>query len=593
LDWFTSELVRWNEIRSLFVLLPGRPGTEPDLTSCLPGEVRLFSSQLIQPVLALIDLHRLLDSDHYLVLGLESVLLPVDIPRRLVDIHLGRTNDFTYLGNVPDISPIVVSRTWIERAANHPMAAEAFSLRQMGQSFSTLEASSAATSSAPPLRSESVLLTPMQEQFVTGEFRVDLHSPEAMGWLREIIEEDAIEPLPRSAKPVGARLDRWLRKKHEALRRSLAQPHSPPSERPKRVLYVCVSAALSGGEISLWHLLNHLDRNRFRAEALVSCEGNFAAFLRSAASPVHTVQFNLGCDPLESWAYCRARFRESSPSVLHFNGYTGLPVLLAAREHAIPLVQHVRVPFFGELSENLKAADVVIAISTFVQERLLRVGVPPDKIHVVSNSVDLDHYRPDIFNPAEARRSLGIEDGKRVLLCVARYVPQKRIELVVRAFQRLARKDHHLRLLLVGESHEAPQYHDLVQRLIRQCDSASGIIQVPSLPDIRVAFAASDVLALVSQDEPWGRCAVEAMAMEVPVVLSDSGALPEVGAHGEAALLTPLNDDAAVADAISRLLDDQTFAAALCQRALAHVRTRYDPHHSAQAMMSIYDQLTA
>jgi glycosyltransferase involved in cell wall biosynthesis len=105
----------------------------------------------------------------------------------------------------------------------------------------------------------------------------------------------------------------------------------------------------------------------------------------------------------------------------------------------------------------------------------------------------------------------------------------------------------------------------------------------------RVVFAGqrSDVYGVLGElsvmahcsiePEPFGRVLIEAMALRVPVVATGGGAVDEIIRHGENGLIVPPRDQAALAAAVSAVLDGTVHAGALAERALEAVRDRFSP----------------
>ncbi len=105
-----------------------------------------------------------------------------------------------------------------------------------------------------------------------------------------------------------------------------------------------------------------------------------------------------------------------------------------------------------------------------------------------------------------------------------------------------------------------------------------------------------DVLVLPSRTtrtwkEQFGRVLTEAMACGVPVVGSDSGAIPEV--IGDAGLVFPEGDAAALARVLAGLLASQESRADLSRRGLARVQALYTQEHIAAATVAFYQRLVA
>jgi glycosyltransferase involved in cell wall biosynthesis len=93
------------------------------------------------------------------------------------------------------------------------------------------------------------------------------------------------------------------------------------------------------------------------------------------------------------------------------------------------------------------------------------------------------------------------------------------------------------------------------------------------------------------ESETFGVAAVEAEAMEVPVVATSVGGVPEAVNNNETGILVPPNDPNAVAVAIAKLLNDPELAARLGKAGREYVRANYDWSENAARMERIYRNL--
>ena len=174
------------------------------------------------------------------------------------------------------------------------------------------------------------------------------------------------------------------------------------------------------------------------------------------------------------------------------------------------------------------------------------------KVQVIPNGV-----APIFFSSPDRAtdlRDLGITGP--YLLTVANKKPHKNLEMAIRTFARLALTDAALQLVMVGE--RFPHLTRLMQ-LARDLGVRDRVVEVETLPDARLAavYGAAEAFLFPSRQEGFGMVALEAMAGGTPVVTVDRAPIPEI--VGDAAVLVPLDDDAAMAAAVTRLRDEMTW----------------------------------
>lgn len=193
---------------------------------------------------------------------------------------------------------------------------------------------------------------------------------------------------------------------------------------------------------------------------------------------------------------------------------------------------------------------LVMVPSTTVAEDCAALGVDPDRLRVVPWAVDPVTVTHD--DVVRVRRAHGLR-GPYVLF-VGTLEPRKGLGVLARALARLGRPG--LSLVVAGPPGWGAAEDDLeglatpVHRL--------GFVPEDDLPALQHG---AEVVALPSLAEGFGLPVLESLAAGAAVVTSEGTATEEVA--GDAALVVPPGDAAALADALARLLDDAALASLL------------------------------
>uniref|UniRef100_A0A7J3UXS8 Glycosyltransferase family 1 protein n=1 Tax=Candidatus Methanosuratincola petrocarbonis (ex Vanwonterghem et al. 2016) TaxID=1867261 RepID=A0A7J3UXS8_9CREN len=170
-------------------------------------------------------------------------------------------------------------------------------------------------------------------------------------------------------------------------------------------------------------------------------------------------------------------------------------------------------------------ADRIVTVSNAMREELITCGFPSGKIDVVWNGVDTSKYSPERVKMEERqaiRSRYGVSDGERMLLFLGRLTAVKGVDRLVMAMPHILQRFPNTRLVVVGKG-------DLEEELLRLSENLGIKDRVAfdfrMLPeDERVCvYAASDIAVFPSIYEPFGIVALEAMAMEKPVVVGARG----------------------------------------------------------------------
>ncbi|MGB5163829.1 MAG: glycosyltransferase family 4 protein [Woeseiaceae bacterium] len=144
---------------------------------------------------------------------------------------------------------------------------------------------------------------------------------------------------------------------------------------------------------------------------------------------------------------------------------------------------------------------------------------------------------------------LGIPADAFVVTCTASYRPRKGIEFLIDALAHLPDDVH---LMLVGSMDSSK-----LEQHIQQSPARDRIHRVGFHKNAPALSAASDVFCMPStKREGLARAIIEAMAYQVPPVVTDAGGSPELVVDGESGFVVPPRDSKALATAIRTLYDD-------------------------------------
>ncbi|MEZ4657957.1 MAG: glycosyltransferase family 1 protein [Caldilineaceae bacterium] len=264
-------------------------------------------------------------------------------------------------------------------------------------------------------------------------------------------------------------------------------------------------------------------------------------------------------------------FSPSSPSLYHATEhllpYTRRPTVLTVHDlifERIPEHHTLRNRLFLRLAmpRFVKAANAIIAVSWQTKRDLIQLyNAPSEKIHVIYEGIDA-RFQPAALE--EIARVKALHSPQRpYLLMVGTLEPRKNHATAIRALARLKQRGSPHQLLIVGGlGWMFEPVHKLLDEL-RLHDDVHFTGYVPN-EDLPALYSGADAVLLPSLYEGFGFTVLEAMACGAPVICSNVSSLPEVA--GNAALMTPPEDDEALAAAIQRLLAEPGLADDLRQK---------------------------
>lgn len=204
----------------------------------------------------------------------------------------------------------------------------------------------------------------------------------------------------------------------------------------------------------------------------------------------------------------------------------------------------------------------------------------PERIAIAPMGVDLDHakrvtpYLP--WAPGEPCR---------IYTC-GRLHPVKGHKYLFEALALITQRGKQVRLLVAGGEEGVSGYRDALVEQLRRLKLEDSVEFLGAVPEERhrQAIEGAHVFVLASLDEGISVAAMEAMAMETPVVVTDVGGMRELVAPGDDALMVPSENPEALADAICTILDDPALARRLSERSRQKIASKFHHRRSAEAL---------
>lgn len=328
---------------------------------------------------------------------------------------------------------------------------------------------------------------------------------------------------------------------------------SDPRDRP-RLAYV-VHALNPGGTERLVVDMAMAFASRFRIAVFCLDEpGAWAATLRAAGIPVHGLWRQPGLD-LSIAGTLAGCLREFGADIVHAHQcsawfYSALARLrhpaprLLFEEHGrfYPEVDSPRRRFVNRVLIR-RLTHRFVAVSEDIRTRLARYeGLDAGQIEVVYNGVaPAPVLRPEARARLRARLGLGADDF--VIGTVGRFDPIKNLPMLVSAFEKVAKEQPCLRLLLVGDGPE----HKAIARRIDEAGIGERAVLTGHRDDARQLAQCMDMFVLASFSEGTSMALLEAMAAAVPVAVTRVGGNPEIVVDGQTGWAVPSDDVEALA----------------------------------------------
>lgn len=322
-----------------------------------------------------------------------------------------------------------------------------------------------------------------------------------------------------------------------------------------------------------WELARRLADRTETLHVVAPAAGGAPTVDESVAFPVHRVPGRPDLLPLTALGAVPRWARRLRPDVaFHAQWQTVGASVLARRltgwPRRIVCAAHGRELLFNPLPDTLRLralydrlrrwtlaqTDAFLPVSRYTGRLLERLGVPPERIHVVPNGTDPDRFRPVDGMPL--RQRLGLDD-RPVLLTVGRLVPRKGIDTTLRALPSIAEAVPDVTYLVAGTGPDRPRLEQIAHTA-GVTDRVRFLGQVPH-DDLPQYYSAADVFVMPSREAPpdvegFGLVFLEANACGTPVIGARAGGIPDAVVDGETGHLVPPSSPPALAQTAISLL---------------------------------------
>jgi len=227
----------------------------------------------------------------------------------------------------------------------------------------------------------------------------------------------------------------------------------------------------------------------------------------------------------------------------------------------------------------LKKASHISTVSNFLKQGIMnRLNIEEGKISVIPMPVNTEKIK---------MVSQFDRPSKKIVLCVARYTKQKRLDICLEALSFLKKKKIDFEAWLVGFGPEQKKLEERTKVLsLSEQIKFLGPLEQERL---NICYNQSDVVVLSSVEEGFGLVLAEALFCRKPVIGADSGGIPDIIQDGITGILVPPDDSSALADAIYKLLTDEELANRLANSGYNFVRENLTPEIIARKFATIYN----
>ncbi len=371
------------------------------------------------------------------------------------------------------------------------------------------------------------------------------------------------------------------------------------------------SGLLNGVEKTTTTLITELKKHDNNPIAVVPAEGDVTSYLRDKNFSYYIVPYNC-CQSLTSRARLRffvesykqslvigEIFERESPNIVHINTGHLLHAGLAAAQCQIPSIWHIHSPFDIDLQRYEPTIGVrgycslldsyssgIIGVSKDVTASLME-KLTTKRIRTLYNGIDVDALIHSASSSSlNIRKELKLPSAARLIIGIGRISAQKDFATFVKVAQIISKEVENTYFVIVGPFEEDSAVHQ-VNTAISESGIADRIFLLGPRKDVPAILAQSNCLLSTAIFEGQGLVALEAMALQTPVVAMSCAGLRECIDHENDGLLVELGDIIGAAAAVVRVIVQPDFANMLTTEGKKTINKRFSSIQYAEGFMEI------
>jgi len=369
---------------------------------------------------------------------------------------------------------------------------------------------------------------------------------------------------------------------------------------PIRIFFLLDSFMIGGTETQAVELARRLDPGRY--QVTIGClrrEGPLLDRLKN--TPVEIMEVNLGGGVDSPSGLLRiaklARYlRRNKIQILHahdlWSNIVGMAAAMLARTPVTITSQRdlSHGAWYGTYRRRVlrffqRRSSVLLTNAKAIRDGLIEQDhLPPDKVCVVYNGVDLDCF----CIPANRSQMFPASEGNKMIVLVGNMITDVKGQgVLIAAAQEVVNAHPKTQFVLVGEGAKRPDF----EKQAKDLGLESNFLFLGRRSDVPAILACCDIAVLPSLAEGLPNAVLEYLAAGLPVVATSLGGNLEIIQDGKTGLLVPSQDPQALSAALNQLLSDELLTARIAQAGHDYVKQNFSFERLVAEMDQLYAKL--
>jgi glycosyltransferase involved in cell wall biosynthesis len=310
-----------------------------------------------------------------------------------------------------------------------------------------------------------------------------------------------------------------------------------------KIIHVIIGLNVGGAELMLKRLIGEYQGNPNYHHSVISLTtvGKVGAQLQEMGVEVRALEMRSALDiPRVLWQLVRL-IRAARPTIVqtwmyHADLLGGVATRLAGNSKVIWGVRGSAIPQSGLSMTKMVVTlcswtshflpNAIVCCAESVRIAHAKKGYDQSKMIVITNGYILAHFNRNPIHRQQIRDDFGFSDDDVVIGIVGRFDPLKDYRNFVHAATLVASNINYVKFLMIGRGINAE--NNELKAWLDERDLAHKIVLLGERSDVPDCLSAMDIFCLSSSNEGFPNVVCEAMAMNIPCVVTDAGDAAEI-----------------------------------------------------------------
>lgn len=240
------------------------------------------------------------------------------------------------------------------------------------------------------------------------------------------------------------------------------------------------------------------------------------------------------------------------------------------------------------ISFSLNSCKKIVAVSADLANRIIQMGIDPEKTIVLRNAVDIHRFKP--VKNIEMRNKYNIKENEILIVFAGHLEPFKGIFELLDAFYEIRKKNQNVKLVVIGGGQSEKEVKEIVSKYnLNGHITFTGKISPDTIQNF---YQMADIFTLPSYTEGLPLVVVEAMACGLPIVASCVGGIPEIVKNNENGFLIPPRNKEKLAQKLDILINNRELREKFGKKSVELIDNEFNIDKRVNKLINIYKDIT-